>query len=75
MAEIIVYTKSHCPQCDATKRRLDRLSIPYRTVSLDADPNMVAKLTAKGFKQTPIVEAGSESWSGYRPDLIDKLKA
>lgn len=75
MAEIIVYTKSHCPQCDATKRRLDRLSIPYRTVNLDTDPNMVAELTAKGFKQTPIVEAGSESWSGYRPDLIDKLKA
>lgn len=75
MADVVVYTKSHCPQCDATKRRMDRLRIPYRTVNLDENPDTVAMLTARGFRQTPIVEAGSDTWSGYRPDLIDRLKA
>lgn len=75
MAEkITVYSKTHCPQCDATKRRLDRIGVPYDEINLDENKEARDELVSLGFKATPIVMAGSVSWSGYRPDMIDALK-
>lgn len=73
-AAVTVYAKGHCPQCDATRRRLDRLGIPYLTVVLDDDPGMAAALADEGYRQAPVVKTGRGCWSGYRPDLIDALK-
>lgn len=71
--DVTVYSKSHCPQCDATKRRLDRLGIPYRTVDLDSRTDVARGLAAEGYKQTPVVKTNRGEWSGYRPDLLDGL--
>ena len=29
---VTVFTKPHCPQCNATKRQLTKLGVPFETV-------------------------------------------
>ena len=54
---ITVYSKPMCVQCDATYRALDKQGLDYTKVDL-------------GYQQAPVVIAGDDHWSGYRPDLI-----
>ncbi|OZG48952.1 glutaredoxin-like protein NrdH [Bombiscardovia coagulans] len=70
---VTVYTKAHCPQCDATKRQLAKQGIDFEVVDLTANPEQVEDFLAQGFKQTPIVVSEQVSWSGYRPDMIKQL--
>lgn len=70
---IVVYTKKDCRPCDATKRALTRRGLAFREVSLDDDPGAVELVKRMGFSQSPVVVAGSDSWSGFRPDKIKGL--
>jgi len=64
---ITVYTKPNCVQCTATKRALSKAGVTYREVDLTVDANALAHLKALGYAQAPVVVAGPDSWSGYRP--------
>jgi glutaredoxin-like protein NrdH len=70
---VTVYTKAHCPQCDATKRQLAKRGVAFDAVDLASQPELVESFMARGFKQTPIVVSDQGTWSGYRPDMIKKL--
>ncbi|MBW3079055.1 glutaredoxin family protein [Bifidobacterium simiiventris] len=70
---VTVFTKPRCPQCDATKRQLTKLGIPFETVDLSENPSTLEQLQRAGFKQAPVVIAPDHSWTGYRPDLIRTL--
>lgn len=71
--KVTVYSKEHCPQCDATKRKLDKLGVDYDDVDLTDDDDLRNEMISKGFKATPIVITDDDSWSGYRPDKIKEL--
>ena len=60
---VTVFTKPHCPQCDATKRQLTKLGVPFETVDLTQNPSTLEQLVI-----TP-----DNSWTGYRPDLIREV--
>lgn len=69
-----VYSKPNCPQCSATKRRLDKRGVKYDVVDVTVDEAALNMVMDMGFQQAPVVisdEAGA--WSGYRPDKIDEL--
>ena len=70
---VIVYTKPSCVQCDATKRSLDKLGVPYSTVDVTVDAEAFDMLVEKGFKAMPVVNAGDQWWSGFNPDKINGL--
>ncbi|BDR53669.1 NrdH-redoxin [Bombiscardovia nodaiensis] len=70
---VTVYTKAHCPQCDATKRKLAKMGVDFDVVDLTTDQEKVQDFLARGFKQTPIVVSDENTWSGYRPDMIKQL--
>lgn len=70
---ITIFTKPHCPQCDATKRQFTKLGVTFETVDLSASPSTLEQLRQAGFRQAPVVIAPNQSWSGYRPDLIAQL--
>jgi glutaredoxin-like protein NrdH len=38
-------------------------------------PEAADTLRAQGFRQLPVVVAGETSWSGFRPDMINRLAA
>lgn len=76
---VTLYTCGQCPQCKASKEKLNKLGIiyrerkviPYLRESVDA----IRKAT--GFSQHPTValerDQCTTAFTGYRPDLIERL--
>jgi Glutaredoxin-like protein NrdH len=70
---ITVYSKPACVQCNATYRALDKAGLEYTIVDISQDENARAEVLAMGYMQAPVVVAGDEHWSGFRPDRIAAL--
>jgi glutaredoxin-like protein NrdH len=67
---ITVYSKPGCPQCTATCRALDNADALYEVLDLTADAGARDYVLGLGHLQAPVVVAGRQHWSGYRPDRI-----
>ncbi|EOC1325335.1 glutaredoxin-like protein NrdH [Cronobacter dublinensis] len=72
---ITIYTRNDCVQCHATKRALENRGIAFDTINLDEQPEAIDTLREQGFRQLPVVMADDLSWSGFRPDMINRLRA
>ncbi|EKK5548852.1 glutaredoxin-like protein NrdH [Enterobacter hormaechei] len=70
---IIIYTRNDCVQCHATKRAMESRGVAFEMVNIDQVPDAADTLRAQGFRQLPVVVAGDTSWSGFRPDMINRL--
>ena len=70
MSRITVYTKPNCVQCTATFKALDKAGITYEKVDISVDVEARDYVMALGYLQAPVVVAGDEHWSGFRPDRI-----
>ncbi len=70
---ITVFTLPNCVQCTMTKKKLDAKQVPYDTVDLTADHAAAERIRALGYLAAPVVIAGDEHWSGFRPDRIAAL--
>ncbi|QCB94724.1 glutaredoxin-like protein NrdH [Cellulomonas shaoxiangyii] len=70
---ITVYSKPACVQCTATYRALDKLGHDYTVVDISEDADARDYVMSLGHLQAPVVVAGGEHWSGYRPDRISAL--
>lgn len=70
---IIIYTRNDCVQCHATKRAMESRGVAFELVNVDLVPDAAETLRAEGFRQLPVVIAGETRWSGFRPDLINRL--
>ena len=70
---ITVFSKDFCVQCTATYRALDKLGLDYTVVRIDEDEEALTAIMAMGYMQAPVVMAGAQHWSGFRPDLIKAL--
>lgn len=70
---VTVYTKPACVQCNATYKALDKLGIEYQVVDISVDDEAREYVMALGHLQAPVVVAGSDHWSGFRPDRIKAL--
>lgn len=70
---ITVYTKPACVQCHATYKALDKQGLDYQVIDISTDDAARDCVMALGYLQAPVVVAGSEHWSGFRPDRIKAL--
>lgn len=70
---VTVYTKPNCVQCNATYRALDKARIPYDVVDIEENPEARNYVMELGYLQAPVVVAGDDHWSGFRPDRIKAL--
>lgn len=73
--QVTVYSTPSCVQCNATYRALERQGIAYEVVDLTQDAAAMEMVKSLGYTQAPVVMAGAEHWSGFRPDLIGGLQA
>ena len=71
---ITIYTRNNCIQCHATKRAMESHGFDFEMVNLDQHPEMADTLREQGFRQLPVVIAGAPRWSGFRPDMINRLR-
>lgn len=58
-----------------TARTLDRQGVAYEAIDVSQNPAAAAQLQAWGYRQVPVVHAGDEHWSGFRPDRLAALSA
>lgn len=65
-----VYTKPACVQCTATKKALDKAGIAYELVDITEDASARDFVMSLGYTSAPVVVAGGQHWSGFRPDRI-----
>lgn len=70
---VTVYTKPQCVQCNMTYRALDAKGISYHKVDITEDHRALEKVKSLGYMQAPVVIAGEDHWSGFRPDKISAL--
>jgi glutaredoxin-like protein NrdH len=70
---ITVYTKPACVQCNATYRALDKAGIEYDVIDITENAQARDYVMSLGYLQAPVVVAGEDHWSGFRPDEISKL--
>ena len=71
---ITIYTKNDCVQCHATKRAMETRGFEFDMGNIDQHPEAVDMLREQGFRQLPVVIAGETRWSGFRPDMINRLR-
>ena len=72
---ITVYSKPRCPQCDATYRALDKQGVSYEKIDVTQDAESLAFIKGLGYQQAPVVVAGEDHWSGFRPGRIKAVAA
>lgn len=70
---ITVYTKPACVQCNATQKALERAGLEYDLIDISLDDDARDYVMAMGYVQAPVVTAGADHWSGFRPDRIKAL--
>ena len=73
MTAITVYTKPACVQCNATFRALDKAGVDYAKVDITVDSDARDYVMGLGYLQAPVVVAGGQRWSGFRPDRIAEV--
>jgi glutaredoxin-like protein NrdH len=54
---------------------MDSSGVGFEMVNIDQQPEAADTLRAQGFRKLPGVVAGELSWSGFRPDMINRLSA
>ena len=74
-SSITVYTKPACVQCNATYKALDKNGLDYAVVDITTNDEARDYVMGLGYLQAPVVVAGDDHWSGFRPDRIKALAA
>ena len=70
---ITVYSQPFCQPCKATYRALDAAGLDYEVVDVTEDEQALEYVRSLGHQQSPVVVAGDQHWSGFRPDLLSTL--
>lgn len=70
---VTVYTQPNCQPCRATKKRMEKLGIPFNEVDITSDPSALDTLRAEGWQSAPVVKTQHETWGGFNPSKIDAL--
>ena len=60
-------------QCNATYKALDKEGIAHEKVDITVDSEARDYVISLGYLQAPVVVAGNDHWSGFRPDRIKGL--
>lgn len=74
MPPMTIYSQANCYPCKATYRKADQLGIDYTVIDITEDHDARAYVMGLGYQQTPVVVAGDQHWSGYKPDYLTALK-
>ena len=70
---VTVITSPGCQPCRITKRMLTDRGVEYRERNVADDPDALELAKSLGHNASPVVIAGEQHWSGFRPDLIAAL--
>ena len=72
---VTLYGKPNCVQCSATERALTNAGVAFDKIDVTQDPTAYDYVISLGYMQAPVVVAGENHWSGFRPEKIESLVA
>lgn len=76
---VTMFTRTPCPRCDATKRRLK--DTPFTPIDVDVDEAAGDELRRRGYTSLPVVRVTDaegnvvDEWSGFNPGKVDAARA
>lgn len=70
---VTVYTLPSCVQCESTKKYLTNKDVQFQVVDLSEDVAAMELVKSLGYAAAPVVVAGEDHWSGFRPDRLALL--
>lgn len=70
---VTVYTLPSCVQCESTKKYLTNKAVPFEVIDLSEDSAAMDRVRGLGYQAAPVVIAGDDHWSGFRPDKLNTL--
>jgi glutaredoxin-like protein NrdH len=70
---VTVYTLPACVQCESTKKFLKNRDVPFNVVDMSEDSAALELVKGLGYQAAPVVIAGDDHWSGFRPDKLSTL--
>lgn len=70
---ITIYSTPDCNSCNATYRAMEKKGLDYTVVDVTQDPEALDMIRNMGYSSAPVVMAGEDHWSGYRPDKVIEL--
>ena len=70
---VTVYTLPSCVQCESTKKYLTNKDVQFEVVDLSQDESAMNLVKSLGYQAAPVVIAGEDHWSGFRPDKLSSL--
>lgn len=71
--DVIVYSNPNCVQCEQTKKYLTNHNVPFTAKMIQDSPEILGLIAEKGYQSAPIVVAGDDSWSGFRPERLTHI--
>ncbi len=75
MADVVVYSKDHCPYCDKAKDLLKEKGVTFREIRVDYDASQLKIMVEKSGRRTvPQIFINDESIGGF-DDLAALQKA
>ena len=74
---VTLYAKPEgtCVPCTATEKALIKSGIEYTRIDITEDRAALEYILSLGHRAAPVVVAGQEHWSGFRPEKIAALAA
>lgn len=73
MADVTVYTKTVCGECDKTKALLDELNVEYDVINIEETEGVLQQLKDAGFRSAPVVVTPNGAWGGHKEEKIREL--
>jgi glutaredoxin-like protein NrdH len=67
---IIVYSNPNCVQCEQTKKYLTNHNVTFEAKMIQDSPEVLDLIREKNYSSAPVVVAGDDSWSGFRPERL-----
>ena len=71
---ITIYSKPNCMACNFAKKYLTDKGVKFEEIDVFKDKEALAILRDKGFSQMPVVSIDGEFHTGFRPDVLSKVK-
>lgn len=72
---VIVVSSPGCQPCRLTKRVLTDNKVEFIERNVADDPEALDLVKELGYSSAPVVIAGDQHWTGFRPDLLSSLAA
>lgn len=61
-------------QCEFSKKYLNDKGVKFEEIDVFEDKEALAMLRDKGFSQMPVVDIDGDFHTGFRPEILAKVK-